>query len=195
MPVDHSTKRRGAPVGTERGDQTSSLASVSNADREDELARLSKRYRLPLIAYFNRRTQSGHDAEDLAQEVLLRLIQREDFADLENLDGFIFTTAGNLLVDRARKAKVRELGQPEIEAQAGDADVFTPERVIQSKQELTEVLEVLADLPERTRDIFILARLEGFKYGEIADMYGISKSGVGKHMIRALARVMKMVKL
>ena len=167
----------------------------SREAREEELARLSDRYRLPLISYFHRRTQNNAEAEDLAQSVLLRLIKREDLDTLESLDGFIFTTAGNLLVDRARKAKVRELGQPEIEAHATEAEVFTPERVIQGRQELSEVLEVLSDLPERTRDIFLLARLEGFKYREIAEMYGISNSGVAKHMMKALAHIMTMVKL
>jgi len=52
----------------------------------------------------------------------------------------------------------------------------------------------LLQLNERTRDVFVLSRLERMKYAEIAEMYGISVSAVEKHMIKALAHLARRVR-
>ena len=157
--------------------------------------RLSDRYRAPLMAYFKRRTGDPVEAEDLAQEVLVKIMEMPDFARVEKPENFIFRTAANLLVDRARKTAVRQGAKADLEVLGAGAEVFTPERVIQSRQELRHAIAALDALPDTTRDIFMLHRHEGFKYREIADLYGMSQSAVEKHMAKALARVMKTVKL
>jgi RNA polymerase sigma-70 factor (ECF subfamily) len=55
---------------------------------------------------------------------------------------------------------------------------------------LNIVLSVLEELDERTRDAFILHRLEGMKHAEIARLLGVSVSSVEKYIIKALARLM-----
>lgn len=62
---------------------------------------LADRYRPPLMAFFHRRTGVGVEAEDLAQEVLARVLRRGDLDRVEKPDAFIFITARNLLRDRA----------------------------------------------------------------------------------------------
>lgn len=52
-------------------------------------------------------------------------------------------------------------------------------------------MDILQALPERTRVIFILRRLEGLKYQDIANRFGISVSAVEKHMERAVAQLAK----
>jgi len=60
-----------------------------------------------------------------------------------------------------------------------------PDRVLQARQSLATVMAALRALPERTRTIFILFRLEGMKQREIADVLGISVRTVELHVIRA----------
>jgi len=64
-----------------------------------------------------------------------------------------------------------------------------PERVLVGRQTIRDVLDALAELGERTRDIFILARLENVQHREIAAMYGISVSAVEKAMMKAMAHL------
>lgn len=151
---------------------------------------LSARYRAPLMAYFNRRTGDYGEAEDLAQEVLVRVLQRNEFGGVESPDAYVFKIARNLLLDRARRADVRQKYQAELEIREEGAEGLSAERVLQGKEELARAMSALGELKEKTRDIFILSRLEGMKYREIAELYGMSVSGVEKHLIKAFAHIM-----
>ena len=102
----------------------------------------------------------------------------------------MFKIARNLLHDRARRADVRQKYQAELELREEAAEGLSAERVLQGEEELAKALNALAELKEKTRDIFILSRLEGMKYREIADLYGMSVSGVEKHLIQAFAHIM-----
>lgn len=167
-----------------------------NARRQEPTAReslqqsLSARYRAPLMAYFNRRTGDYGEAEDLAQEVLVRVLQRDNLGGVESPDAYVFRIARNLLRDRARRSDVRRKYQIELELREEGTEGLSAERVLQGKEELEKAMNALAELKEKTRDIFILSRLEGMKYREIADLYGMSVSAVEKHLIQAFAHMM-----
>jgi RNA polymerase sigma-70 factor (ECF subfamily) len=62
----------------------------------------------------------------------------------------------------------------------------SPERVFRGKETLSSVMRSLGELEERTRNIFILFRLENMKQREIAALYGISQSTVEKHVMKAV---------
>jgi RNA polymerase sigma factor (sigma-70 family) len=61
--------------------------------------------------------------------------------------------------------------------------------VLQGRQSLATVLNALGELPERTRTVFILFRLENMKQREIADMLGISVRTVEQHVVRASVKL------
>lgn len=75
---------------------------VTETTRESFLRRLSERYRQPLTAYFQRRVRSRNEAEDLTQEVFLRLVRRLDVEAIDNPEAFVFQSAVNLLRDRSQ---------------------------------------------------------------------------------------------
>lgn len=158
--------------------------------RETFLRDLSARYRLPLIAYFQRRVRSREEAEDLTQEVFLRLSRRLDVEQVDNAEAFLFRTAVNLLRDRSRRGKTAASHMDELAHRAGFEEL-SPERVLQSRQSLASVLRALDELDERTRDAFILHRLEGMRHAEIASLYGVSVSSVEKYIIKAIAHLAK----
>ncbi len=162
---------------------------------EDLRQRLFDRYRAPLLAFFNRRTTNSCDSEDLAHEVIYRMLQREELSDVNQADAFIFTTARNLLRDRARRAEVRDRNQSEIEATNSAVEVITPERVLQGRQDLSAVIAALSELDEKPRDMFILHRFDGMKHREIAEAYGLSVSSVEKYLMKAFAHVMKSIEM
>jgi len=172
-------------------------------DSAELAALLDARYRKPLLSFFIRRARDRQDAEDLTQEVFLRILRRDDTVPLENAEIYLFRIAANLLRDRARRHGTRNaaehasLDAPGIHFQ--DSGILSgalvedrgPERVLLSQESLAQVLRALDELGERTRDIFMLYRIEKMKHRDIAQIYGITVSAVEKHVARAGAHLLR----
>jgi RNA polymerase sigma factor (sigma-70 family) len=160
-------------------------------------AELDRAFRGPLLAYFLKRVKSRNEAEDLTQEVFVRLLNHPDRNNGHTLEGYVFTIAGNLLRDRAKSAALAHDRQAQSLDLLAEKDAFSanlvedrnPERVLVGKQTVQDVLDALAELGERTRDVFILARLENVQHREIAAIYGVSVSMVEKMMMKAMAHL------
>ena len=155
---------------------------------------LDLRFRGPLMSFFLRRVRDRSEAEDLTQDVFSRLLAKLDDGHIEDAEAFVFRVAANLLADRGRRM-ARRGGAP---LQLGDNGAMAsglvvrecvedrdPERVLLGQDALQRVLTALAELNERTRDIYILFRLENIRQREIASLYGISQSTVEKEVMRA----------
>lgn len=162
----------------------------STTERDSFLRALSERYRQPLTAYFLRRVHSRIEAEDLTQEVFLRLVRRFEVESIDNPEAFVFCTAVNLLRDRSRRGKAQRSHLTEFAHQQEGLEELSPERLFDGQESLNRVLSVLDELDQRTRDAFILHRLEGMKHAEIARVLGVSVSSVEKYIIKALSRLM-----
>ncbi len=168
--------------------------SAERAHREKALrAEIHARFYSALMSYFLRRVNDRAEAEDLTQEVFVRLIGSGSLAGIDRPEAFVFRIASNLLRDRSRKDK-RWHWQQRAPLDEDLASVFvkelvedrSPERVLMGKETLAEVMDALEELGERTRDIFLLFRLEAMKQQEIAALLGISPSTVEKHVMKAV---------
>ena len=154
---------------------------------------LDANFRLPLIAFFLRRVGNRAEAEDLTQEVFLRVLRQDNAVDVTRAKAYVFTAAANLLRDRARQAKSRQtqtratLDDPSQENLPDLVEEISPERVLVGKDTLRDVLGALNDMNQRTRDIFVLYRIEKMKQHEIASLYGLSLSAIEKHLAKAIA--------
>ncbi len=154
---------------------------------QDSLAQLSRRFRPALLAFFLRRLGNHSEAEDLTQDVFARLMAMPSDR-MDNPDAYIFQIAANLLRDRWRRDKVRKDYQWGVATSDGvGIETLDPARVQAGREALGQVSLVLRDLPERTRTIFILYRIESVKKRDIADGFGISISAVDKHLMKAMA--------
>jgi RNA polymerase sigma-70 factor (ECF subfamily) len=151
------------------------------------------RFRAPLMAFFLRRLRDYALAQDLTQETLLRLFVARQMTAIGNLDSYIFKIATNLLRDhksvqsRAEPeafVPIEEAVATELEQQL--VEYLSPERVLLSEDALADALRTLDELGERTRDIFVLFRLERMKQKEIAALLGIGQSTVEKHVMKAV---------
>jgi RNA polymerase sigma factor (sigma-70 family) len=149
---------------------------------------LLERYRRALIGYFRRRVHDLGEAEDLAQEVFVRILSRGDVAAIADVRAYLFEVALSVLVDRARRDKVRHKATHQsFDPEGHGAEDFASDRIHLGKEALGRATAALLELPERTRIIFVLRRLEGMKYSEIAHKLGISVSAVEKQMLRAMS--------
>ena len=132
-----------------------------------------------------RRTGSK-DSEDLLQTSLLRMIEKGQ-EKVTNPEAFLMRSAMNQMRDNYRRSRhpaaPREL-EPEHYAVSDDSPM--PDESLIAKQRLARVQQGLEHLSPRTKEIFLMHRLDGMKYREIADHLGISTSAVEKHISKAM---------
>ncbi|HRO33957.1 MAG TPA: sigma-70 family RNA polymerase sigma factor [Brevundimonas sp.] len=150
----------------------------------------SRRWRPALMAFFLRRLSDRADAEDMTQDVFTRLMAGG--ADRANVgDGYVFQIAANLLRDRARRETVRASYRRWISSTEDfGIEALDPSRVVAARQSLSAVSGLLAAMPEKTRTIFLLYRLEAVPKRDLAQAYGMSVSAVDKHLMKAMALMM-----
>jgi RNA polymerase sigma factor (sigma-70 family) len=161
--------------------------------RQRQLDDLCRRFRPALLAYFLRRVPDPAEAEDLVHDVFLRMAGIP-LEELRSADAYVFQVAANLLRDRARRCKVRAdysatQGVPS-QAEEPGTHALDPERIEAARRSLGTLVTRLKELPERTREIFILYRIENVARRHIAQAYGLSISTVEKEVARATAYLM-----
>lgn len=154
-------------------------------------AYLSKRANL--VRFFAARSGSTAVAEDLAQELYLKLIGRPPGTDAENPTALIYRIATNLMLDRARgesRAAARDgawsrearsrMGADEI------ADEPPADEAVASRQRLRQLVEAVGELPPQMQRAFRLHKLEGLSHAQTANVMKISVKSVEKHISAAL---------
>jgi RNA polymerase sigma factor (sigma-70 family) len=179
-------------------EETAMSAAEKPENRDQLMAQLDARFRGPLMVYFLRRVRHHGEAEDLTQETFVRLLGSGTFQQADQAHAYVFRVASNLLRDRARMA-VRRRWSPggfldwsrSDEQSLEVSEDREPERVLIGRERLQEVLEALDELGERTKNVFLLFRLEGMKQKEIAALYGMGLSTVEKHVIAATFHLAK----
>lgn len=130
------------------------------------------------------------DVEDLLQSAFLRLENYRRTTEVRKPDAFIVRTAINLGIDERRKLRRRmEIGGLDLDA-LEIADHTPPaEDAFDAKRRLEGVSNALQQLPPRTREIFLLRRVDGLRHREIAERLGITVSAVEKHVAKAALHI------
>jgi RNA polymerase sigma-70 factor (ECF subfamily) len=149
---------------------------------------LHQQLRGPLQRFFATYRLNAADADDLTQEVFLRLVRPGQTAQLRNPVAFAFTLARNLVRDRARRLHTR-CAQASVAIEDVDlpCGMPTPEQALEQLDRLKAAESVLASLKPNARDAFLLRRVCGYEYADIAACMGVSVSMVEKHMMAATA--------
>lgn len=156
--------------------------------------RLVTQYRAPLLAFFSRRSQNYWDAEELTQEVFCKILKADDINVYENQEAYLFTVAWSVLRDKLRHDQSRQWSNHvSLDETYEKEDPLSLERILQGQEQFQQFMDGLDKLPAQTRDIFLLSRYEGYTYLQIADYYGITKSGVEKYMMKALEHMNKVM--
>jgi RNA polymerase sigma factor (sigma-70 family) len=153
-----------------------------------------RRYHDSLIHFLRQRLRTPEDANDVAQEAYIRMMQYQDSRQIRSPSSMLFRIAINVANDLGRSEQVRRVSdQCSLEAVELVSDTPSPERDISAKQELELLRAAIEDLPPKCRQAFLLSRVRRMTYPEIAAHCGISVKMVEKHISRALAVCMKKV--
>ncbi len=130
-------------------------------------------------------------AEDLVQETYVRVAAALGERSVEHLQPFIYQTARNLAFDHLRaKRRQGEVVTRDVDGAvlaAMPSNAPTPDAQVGDRELLDRLATVLVRLPPRQRHVFVIARLEGRGYTDIAAALNVSTSTVQKDVRAAMA--------
>jgi RNA polymerase sigma factor (sigma-70 family) len=154
--------------------------------KESFVAQLFVEQAVPLVKYLTARFRNAAEAQDIAQEAWLRIFRLGNPEQLSNAKAFLFQTASNLAIDRARRGKLEQKYLDQELGLAEPALAPSMERTVVGTQQLELVEQALLSLPLKCRQAFVAHRNRGLPYAEIARQLGVSTSMVEKYIIQAL---------
>ena len=161
----------------------------------DALGKLVEFYRRPLFSFLLRMTGSAGEVEDLFQEVWFRALRRLDRFRPDNLLGWLFSIAHNLVVDRARRAR------PTISLQAQtipegatleellEAPGAGPDKQAELNDLGRHIMAAVERLPFEQREVFLLRTQAGMPFKDIAALQGVSINTALARMQYALSKL------
>lgn len=160
-----------------------------------EKARWLARHILPyepmLRARLRRMFIHGMEVDDVIQEMYARIVSQPSLEAIKYPRQYAFQTATAIMIDHLRRSRVISISAAgnldQLDISAPEA---TPEQQLEFREEIAAVAQLLALLPERTREVLILRRVEGLSQQETAQRLGISIKTVEKHMSQGVAALM-----
>jgi len=156
-----------------------------------------------LDAFFNKRAalerfliarfRDATAAEDILQEMYLKLSRTTFDTPVDNINAFLYRVANNLALD-FRKTAVRQQdrdtlwGETTTHHMGGEPidETVDVETKLDAQKKLKQVIDSMNDLPPQCRRVFVAHKFEELSYKEVAEKLNISRSTVEKHMSKAL---------
>jgi len=176
----HATRK--ADPGTH-----SIMERIHRGDR-NAMDELLQTYWAPLVSYAQQIVRSRDAAEDVVQEVALRIWERRnEWTPTDRLQAFLYRTTRNEALNqrRGRRTRDRILGSLPILRRSGPS----PEEISRDSDLSRSVRRAIDSLPPRRKEIFILARFHGQSHREIAEILDISPQTVSNQMSSALTQL------
>jgi len=168
-------------------DWDSDQAAPAVLERHAELEQLlSENSESQLINYVCSWVHSRADAKDIVQEAYYRIFRRRgDLAAVSHLRGYLYRTARNIALDWIRERIVREAFVEEQPLRAASA-APSSEQVLLAKEELETIHSAIEALPPKSKLAFLMIRVDGATYEEVAKKLGIKTHSARRLVERAV---------
>jgi RNA polymerase sigma-70 factor (ECF subfamily) len=139
-------------------------------------------------------SKGAFEADDLVQDIYYRLLKLQSVDHIGEPRAYLYQVARNIIIDQMRrKAVVRIDTVQSLDDLAGFDQSPSPERVALARAELKWVLGLIANLPDRCKEVFKLRKIYGLSQAETARNLRISENIVEKETVRGLALISDMV--
>lgn len=144
-----------------------------------------------LRAFFFHKTSSREIAEDLFQDLMVRLVRNGSLKKAETPKAYLFRSAVNLVTDFYRRDATERRMSQELSHSHDKHDALDAERIVAAQQKIKIVEQALSELPDRCRQIFIMVKADGKKQKVVAEELGISLRTVESNLVKALLHCQK----
>jgi RNA polymerase sigma-70 factor (ECF subfamily) len=202
----------GAPQPAASATITASPETVSDADvmlrvktgDESAFTYLVEKYRRPMVSFMYRMCHNPAAAEELAQEVFLRVYRsRGGYEPSAKFSTWLYRIATNLAVNHARDTrherpeKTVRLDEPDQETgttpDLADGSLTAEEQMLR-RERLAAIRRKVEALPERQRLAVIMHKYQQMGYRQIADVLKLSESGTKSLLFRAYETLREQLK-
>lgn len=158
---------------------------MSGADlsHRQHLAGLFRAHYHWLCTYLRRHLHDAASVEDIAAETFAQLLESSSLTAIREPRALLTTVAQRLLYQHWRRADLQRRHQ----LQGDEEGTASPEHLAQLSQTLKRLDQTLQRLPGKVRSTFLLARVDGLTYPQIAAELGISQRSVSVYMTRSQA--------
>jgi RNA polymerase sigma-70 factor (ECF subfamily) len=168
-----------------------SRAHDDGARRQQQLTELYSDHHSWLHNWLRKKLGCSQRAADLAHDAFIRILTLAEPQNIKEPRAFLATTAGRLMIDGARRRKIEEAYLEALAIRASDAGMPDPEAIHAALQALSKIAEMLAGLPDKVREAFLLSRLDGLTYNEIATQLDVSAGTVKNYIASTLVHCYK----
>jgi RNA polymerase sigma-70 factor (ECF subfamily) len=134
------------------------------------------------LVYFTRKT----DVEDIVQEVFIKLIRRKSDSELSK--ALLFTVARHTAIDFIRKERLLSW-LPDTFLYNVSTKENNPEKIVESKEELLEIFDLLKALKRDYKEVIILRKIQGMSVSETAEILEWTESKVTLTLHRAVTKL------
>jgi RNA polymerase sigma-70 factor (family 1) len=141
-----------------------------------------------LYRYAERLLGNAHDAEDVIQDIWMKLWGRRDrLAEVKSIEAFAFRMTRNLCLDRIKLKKPQYYDdRDEYAYRFEEADESPdPGKSLELKETMERLNNIIATLPEQQQTLLQLRDIEGMEYEEIAGITGLEVNAIRVNISRA----------
>lgn len=129
-------------------------------------------------------------SEDVAQDAFVKLWETRENIDKTSIKAYLYTIANNLLINQLKRDQLKFKF---LNLQTESKDKVTPEYLVEMQEFDEKLQNALSHIPDGAREVFLMNRIDGLKYHEIAERLGLSMKAVEKRMSRALSVLRKYI--
>lgn len=158
---------------------------VSKKLTKKDLRDLYEQYFEPLRGFLYYRTGNIELAEDLVQEVFIKVWDNRDNIKFETVKSLLYTMANNLMINHFNHMKVVSKHEGQVISE-NRQEYMSPQFQLEEKEFELKFNGVIAALPEGCREVFLMNRIDKLKYEEIAERLDLSVKAIEKRMSKAL---------
>lgn len=151
---------------------------------ENIFNQLYQKWGKPIYHFMFFKCGNEAQANDLVQEAFIKLWENCAKVTEPKAKSYLYTVANNMFLNEVAHQKVV---LKHAQRQPQRINEQSPEYVLEEKQFQKKLQDAIADLTDAQRTAFLMNRVEGKKYTEIAEILGISVKAVEKRMSQALA--------
>lgn len=140
-----------------------------------------------LLRHIAFRQSDQSAARDVLHDVCVELIERPPVAIHTPL-AFLYRMASRRAVDHYRHESLRSAPLPEQTSLSAEVDWVDPYRIVSGRLQIGALVDAIAQLPPRCRDVFVMYKIHCWSHADIARHLGISVKMVEKHLSAGMQR-------
>jgi RNA polymerase sigma factor (sigma-70 family) len=137
---------------------------------------------------------SPAEVDDVIQETYYKVLQMASMDHVREPRGFLVRISKNIVIDRMRRDAIVSIeAMANLEALEIADSAPSPERVALARAELRWVIGLIANLPDRCKEVFRARRIYGLSQSETAETLGITEGIVEKETMRGMTLISDMI--